>query len=60
MAILYRNWDPVGKVINDALAAARIPITGHKNIPFGDKQDTVKLLGLFSVPRLQGYSGNLS
>ena len=42
MAILYRNWNPVGKVINDAFTAAGIPITGHKNIEFGDKQDTVE------------------
>jgi superfamily I DNA/RNA helicase len=26
MAILYRNWDPVGKLINQAFAAAGIPI----------------------------------
>jgi superfamily I DNA/RNA helicase len=42
MAILYRNWNPVGKLINDAFAKAGIPITSHKSIEFGDKQDTVK------------------
>ncbi|MHB1054179.1 MAG: DEAD/DEAH box helicase [Thiobacillus sp.] len=53
MAILYRNWNPVGKVINDAFAAAGIPITGHKNIEFGDKQDTVKLITFHSSKGLE-------
>jgi superfamily I DNA/RNA helicase len=48
MAILYRNWNPVGQLINEAFAAAGIPITGHKNIEFGDKQDTVKLITFHS------------
>lgn len=53
MAVLYRNWDPVGKVINDAFAAAGIPITGHKKIEFGDKQDTVKLITFHSSKGLE-------
>lgn len=53
MAILYRNWNPVGRVINDAFAAAGIPITGHKNIAFGDKQDTVKLITFHSSKGLE-------
>ncbi len=53
MAVLYRNWNPVGKVINDAFAAAGIPITGHKNIEFGDKQDTVKLITFHSSKGLE-------
>lgn len=53
MAILYRNWNPVGKVINDAFAAAGIPITGHKKIEFGDKQDTVKLITFHSSKGLE-------
>lgn len=53
MAILYRNWNPVGKVINDAFAVAGIPITGHKNIQFGDKQDTVKLITFHSSKGLE-------
>jgi hypothetical protein len=53
MAILYRNWNPVGKVINEAFAAAGIPITGHKNIEFGDKQDTVKLITFHSSKGLE-------
>ncbi len=53
MAILYRNWNPVGKVINDAFTAAGIPITGHKNIEFGDKQDTVKLITFHSSKGLE-------
>jgi hypothetical protein len=53
MAVLYRNWNPVGKLINDAFAAAGIPITGHKNIEFGDKQDTVKLITFHSSKGLE-------
>lgn len=53
MAVLYRNWDPVGKVINDALAAAGIPITNHKKIQFGDKQDSVKLITFHSSKGLE-------
>lgn len=53
MAILYRNWNPVGKLINAAFAKAGIPITGHKNIEFGDKQDTVKLITFHSSKGLE-------
>ena len=53
MAILYRNWNPVGKLINEAFAAAGIPITGHKKIEFGDKQDTVKLITFHSSKGLE-------
>lgn len=53
MAILYRHWDPVGKVVNDAFVAAGIPITGHKKIEFGDKQNTVKLITFHSSKGLE-------
>lgn len=53
MAILYRNWNPVGKLINDAFAIAGIPITSHKKIEFGDKQDTVKLITFHSSKGLE-------
>ena len=53
MAILYRNWNPVGKVISDAFAKAGIPITGHKSIEVGDKQDTVKLITFHSSKGLE-------
>ncbi len=53
MAILYRNWNPVGKLINDAFTKAGIPITGHKSIEFGDKQDTVKLITFHSSKGLE-------
>lgn len=53
MAVLYRNWNPVGKVISDAFAEAGIPITGHKRIEFGDKQDSVKLITFHSSKGLE-------
>lgn len=49
----YRNWNPVGKAISDAFAKAGIPITGHKSIEFGDKQDTVKLITFHSSKGLE-------
>jgi hypothetical protein len=53
MAVLYRNWSPVGKTITDAFTKAGIPITGHKSIEFGDKQDTVKLITFHSSKGLE-------
>lgn len=53
MAILYRNWNPVGKLISDAFAKAGIPISGHKSIEFGDKQETVKLITFHSSKGLE-------
>ena len=37
----------------EMFAAAGIPITGHKNIEFGDKQDTVKLITFHSSKGLE-------
>jgi superfamily I DNA/RNA helicase len=53
MAVLYRHWEPVGKTIIRAFENAGVPITSHKNMEFGDKQDTVKLITYHSSKGLE-------
>jgi superfamily I DNA/RNA helicase len=53
MAVLYRHWEPVGKTIIRAFENAGVPITSHKNMVFGDKQDTVKLITYHSSKGLE-------
>ncbi|WP_211208664.1 3'-5' exonuclease [Thiobacillus thioparus] len=53
MAVLYRHWEPVGKTIIRAFENAGVPITSHKNMEFGDKQDTVKLITFHSSKGLE-------
>jgi hypothetical protein len=53
MAVLYRHWDPVGKAILRMFEHAGIPITSHKNLAFGDGQDTVKLITYHSSKGLE-------
>lgn len=53
MAVLYRHWEPVGKTLIRAFENAGVPITSHKNMVFGDKQDTVKLITYHSSKGLE-------
>ena len=53
MAVLYRHWEPVGKTLIRAFENAGVPITSHKNMEFGDKQDTVKLITYHSSKGLE-------
>ncbi|WP_256329457.1 DEAD/DEAH box helicase [Nitrosomonas sp. Nm33] len=53
MAILYRHWDPVGKIIRDALTTRGIPFSWKKDIEFSGKQDTIKLLTFHSSKGLE-------
>jgi len=53
MAILYRHWDPVGKAVNQVFLKEGIPLTGQKQIEFGDEQDTVKLITFHSSKGLE-------
>ncbi len=48
MAILYRHYDPVCKVVRTELRRAGIPSTWKKDVTFAESQDTVKLLPLAS------------
>lgn len=53
MAVLYRHWNPVGRLVSETFAAAGIPITDHRNIAFGPQQDTVKLITFHSSKGLE-------
>ncbi len=53
MAVLYRHWDPVGRTMLRMFEHAGIPITSHKNLAFGDGQDTVKLITYHSSKGLE-------
>lgn len=53
MAVLYRHWEPVGRVVMAAFRAAGIPLTDHKRIEFGRSQDTVKLITFHSSKGLE-------
>lgn len=53
MAILYRNWHPVGKTVKNALVTAGIPFNRKEDIQFSEQQDTVKLLTFHSSKGLE-------
>lgn len=53
MAVLYRQYNPVGKIVREALVAAKIPLTWKDDIRFGKSQDTVKLLPFHSSKGLE-------
>lgn len=53
MAVLYRHYDPVCKMIRSALQKANIPSTWKDDIRFGQQQDTVRLLPFHSSKGLE-------
>jgi superfamily I DNA/RNA helicase len=53
MAILYRNWNSVGKTVENALVTAGIPFNRKDDIQFSEQQDTVKLLTFHSSKGLE-------
>lgn len=53
MAILYRHYDPVCKVVRAELRRAGIPNTWKDEVSFGEHQDTVKLLPFHSSKGLE-------
>lgn len=53
MAILYRHYDPVCKVVRTELRRAGIPSTWKKDVTFAESQDTVKLLPFHSSKGLE-------
>jgi hypothetical protein len=53
MAILYRHYDPVCKVVRTELRRAGIPNTWKKDVTFAESQDTVKLLPFHSSKGLE-------
>lgn len=53
MAVLYRNYEPTGKAINELFSRQGIPLTWKDAINFGEQQDTVKLLPFQSSKGLE-------
>ncbi len=53
MAVLYRNYEPTGKAINELFSRQGIPLTWKDAINFGEHQNTVKLLPFQSSKGLE-------
>jgi superfamily I DNA/RNA helicase len=53
MAVLYRNYEPTGKAINELFSKQGIPLTWKDAINFGEQQNTVKLLPFQSSKGLE-------
>lgn len=53
MAVLYRNYDPVGKLMNQKLKSAGVPFSWQKEVKFTNGQDTVKLITMHSSKGLE-------
>ena len=53
MAVLYRHYDPVGKILARDLRRAGIPITWQKDVLFGVAQDTVKVMSMHASKGLE-------
>lgn len=53
MAVLYRNYDPVGKLMNQKLKLAGVPVSWQKEVKFTNGQDTVKLITMHSSKGLE-------
>lgn len=53
MAVLYRNYDPVGKLMNQKLKSAGVPVSWQKEVKFTNGQDTVKLITMHSSKGLE-------
>ena len=53
MAVLYRHYDPIGKLMNQKLKSAGVPVSWQKEVKFTDGQDTVKLITMHSSKGLE-------
>lgn len=53
MAVLYRHYYPVGKLMNNKLKSAEIPVSWQKDVKFTNEQDTVKLITMHSSKELE-------
>lgn len=53
MAVLYRHYDPIGKLMNKKLKSAGIPVSWQKDVKFTNEQDTVKLITMHSSKGLE-------
>lgn len=53
MAVLYRNYYPVGKHLLNTLKTAGIPVSWQKEVKFSAAQDTVRLITMHSSKGLE-------
>jgi superfamily I DNA/RNA helicase len=53
MAVIYRDYASVGKVVISTLRRCGIPVTYHKQMTFADSEDTVKFLTMHSCKGLE-------
>jgi hypothetical protein len=53
MAVIYRHYDPVGKLMLKQLKAAGVPATWQKDIKFSDQQDSVRVITMHSSKGLE-------
>lgn len=53
MAVLYRHYDPIGKLMNKNLKSAGVPVSWQKDVKFSNDQDTVKLITMHSSKGLE-------
>ncbi|TCJ16513.1 DNA helicase II [Parasulfuritortus cantonensis] len=53
MAVLYRTWEPVGKVVKEVLRREGIPLTWKDQIKFDGQQDSIRLMPFHSSKGLE-------
>jgi len=53
MAVIYRHYEPIGKLMWNKLKAAGIPVTWQKDVKFSTDQDTVRLITMHSSKGLE-------
>lgn len=53
MAVLYRHWEPMGKLLFNAMVAAKVPFCGKQKISFKAQSNKVKLLPFHSSKGLE-------
>jgi hypothetical protein len=53
MAILYRNYYPVGQTLEKKLKSAGIPVSAKSEVKFTEGQDTVKMITMHSSKGLE-------
>lgn len=53
MAVLYRHYDPIGKLMSQKLKSAGVPVSWQKDVKFTDDQNTVKLITMHSSKGLE-------
>ena len=53
MAVLYREYDPAGKALMQAIRKANIPVVWQRDVHFDDTQDCVKVMSMHASKGLE-------